>query len=267
MLFRSGQALTANGFSKTGYTFAGWATTSGGSVVYSDQQSVTLYETTTVYAKWTAGTYSVTFDSNTATSGTMSTQSFTAGTPFNLTSNGFSKTGYTFAGWATTSGGSVVYSNGQSVTLYGATTLYAKWTATTFPVTFNINTGLSGSMANQTYTAGSAQNLTANAFSKSGYTFAGWATSSGGSVVYSNQQSITLYETTTVYAKWTANTYTITFDSNTATSGSVPANGSYTSGGAAYTVPGNTGSLVLAGNTFAGWNSAANGTEIGRAHV
>jgi uncharacterized repeat protein (TIGR02543 family) len=187
------QALTSNTFSKTGYTFAGWATTSGGSVAYSNGQSVTLYETTTVYAKWTAGTYAVTFDSNTATSGTMSNQSFTAGTPFALTTNGFTKTGFTFAGWATTSGGSVVYTNTGSVTLYEATTLYAKWTAGTYTVTFDSNTATSGTMSNQSFTAGTGQALTTNGFSKSGFTFNGWATSSGGAVVYNNTASITIY--------------------------------------------------------------------------
>ncbi len=253
-------SLTTNGFTKTGFTFAGWATTSGGSVVYSNTQSVTLYAATTLYAKWTAGTYAITFDSNTANSGTMSNQSFTAGTPFSLTTNGFTKTGFTFAGWATTSGGSVVYSNTQSMTLYAATTLYAKWTANTYAVTFNINSGTSGTMSNQSFTADSPFNLTTNGYSRTGYTFAGWATTSGGSVVYSNTQSVTLYAATTLYAKWTAITYTITYDSNTATSGTVPASGSYTTDGAPYTVLGNTGSLVLAGNTFSGWNSQSDGS-------
>ena len=257
------QALTSNSFAKTGYTFNGWNTVANGSgTSYTNAQSVTLYETTTAYAQWTAGTYAVTFDSNTAGSGTMSNQSLTAGTPFSLTSNGFTKTGYIFAGWATSSGGSVVYTNAQSITLYAATTLYAKWTANTYAVTFNINSGTSGSMSTQSFTAGTPFALTTNGFSRTGYTFAGWATSSAGSVVYTNTQSATLYAATTLYAKWTAITYTITYNANTATSGAVPASGSYTTDGTAYPVVGNTGSLVLSGNTFSGWNSQADGLGI-----
>ena len=53
-----------------------------------------------------------------------------------LTANGFSKEGYTFAGWATSSDGDVVYTDGQSVqnlisTKDGVVNLYAKWTANT----------------------------------------------------------------------------------------------------------------------------------------
>lgn len=50
----------------------------------------------------------------------------------NLTSNGFTLTGYTFAGWATSANGNVAYSNGQSIKNLAETdqtaTLYAKWT-------------------------------------------------------------------------------------------------------------------------------------------
>ena len=328
--------LTTNGFTKTGYTFAGWATTSGGSVVYSNTASVSLYAATTLYAKWTAGTYSVTFDSNTATSGTMSNQSFTAGTGQALTTNGFTKSGFTFNGWATTSGGAVVHSNTASITIYadltlyanwssnsdwridydgnsntagtipdfqsvtrtlaiatrtnsgtlartgylfdgwntnsggtgtpyaaGAnitptanTILYAKWAATSFPISFDSNTATSGTMSNQTYTAGTGQALTGIGFTKTGFSFAGWATSAGGSVVYTDSQTVTLYETATVYAKWTAGAFALTFDSNTATSGSM-SNQSFTAGTAqAITSNGFSKSSF----TFAGWSSTSGGS-------
>jgi uncharacterized repeat protein (TIGR02543 family) len=334
----SAQSLTTNGFSKTGYTFAGWATSSGGSVVYSNTQSVTLYETATVYAKWTAGTFSVTFDSNTATSGTMSNQAFTAGTGQALTSNGFMKTGFSFLGWATSPSGSVVHSNTASITIYaditlyakwvsdaewridydgnsnnsgsipdfqtvtrgqpiatrsnsgslartgylfdgwntnsggtgtpyatGAnitpsanTTLYAKWVATTFPITFDSNTATSGSMSSQTFTAGTGQALTGNGFTKTGYSFAGWASTSGGSVVYTDSQTVTLYETATVYAKWTAGTFTLTFDSNTATSGTM-SNQSFTAD-TPQSISSNGFSKI--GAAFSGWATSSGGSVV-----
>jgi uncharacterized repeat protein (TIGR02543 family) len=55
-------------------------------------------------------------------------------------------------------------------------------------------------------------------------------------------------------------TYTITYDANGATSGSVPANGSFTSGGTPAAVSANTGTLARTGYTFGGWNTAANGS-------
>jgi hypothetical protein len=45
-------------------------------------------------------------------------------------------------------------------------------------------------MENQSFTYDEAQNLTANGFSKVGYTFAGWATSSDGNVEYTDEESV-----------------------------------------------------------------------------
>lgn len=46
--------LRANTFTREGYTFNGWSTTPTGSVAYSDGQSVTLSEDTTLYAQWSS---------------------------------------------------------------------------------------------------------------------------------------------------------------------------------------------------------------------
>ena len=59
-------------------------------------------------------------------------------------------------------------------------------------------------MAAQTIASGSSANLTACAFSKTGWTFAGWATDSTGNVVYNDQESYTMgTDDVTLYAKWT----------------------------------------------------------------
>ena len=111
----------------------------------------------------------------------MASETFTSGVPQALTANAFTRSGYTFAGWATSSGGSVVYSDQETITASASQTLYAIWTANpaTYKVTFSANGG-GGTMANETFTSGVPKALTANAFTRSGYTFAGWATSSGG---------------------------------------------------------------------------------------
>ena len=129
-----------------------------------------------------------------------------------MTANGFTKTGYTFAGWATSSTGAVAYSNSQSVknltaTHGGTVTLYARWTPNTYTVVYNGNGATSGSTASSSHTYDTAKNLTANGFTKTGYTFMGWSTSATGSVVYSNQQSVKNLTATkggnvTLYAKW-----------------------------------------------------------------
>jgi uncharacterized repeat protein (TIGR02543 family) len=65
-------------------------------------------------------------------------------------------------------------------------------------------------MANQSFTYGTAQNLKANAFTRSGFTFLGWATSAGGVLAYKNNQNVnnltaTAGGTVTLYAKWVEN--------------------------------------------------------------
>lgn len=75
---------------------------------------------------------SVSFDAGTGT-GTMANQSANASTA--LTSNSFTNSGYTFAGWATSasnaSAGTVTYADGASYPFTNSITLYAVWTAAT----------------------------------------------------------------------------------------------------------------------------------------
>lgn len=69
-------------------------------------------------------------------------------------------------------------------------------------VTFNSNGG-SGTMANQS--ANSSTALSANAFTRSGYTFAGWNTAANGSgTAYADGASYAFSSSTTLYAQWTA---------------------------------------------------------------
>jgi uncharacterized repeat protein (TIGR02543 family) len=212
---------------------------------------------TTLYAQWTANNYGVTFDAN-GGSGTMSNLPIVAGTAKALTANAFTRTGYTFAGWTTSSNGTgTAYTNSQSVTLYADVTLYAKWTANPYTITFNANGG-TGTMATSAIVAGTAKIITANAYTRSSHIFAGWSTVTGvQTVVYTDQQSITLYANTTLYAQWTP-VYTITYNANTGT-GSVPS-GATVIAGNSYTVASNTGNLVKGSIAFAGWNTKADGT-------
>ncbi len=92
----------------------------------------------------------------------------------------------------------------------GNVTLYAKWTASNYTVTFNGNGATSGSMGTQTIACGSSANLTANAYAMQDRVFAGWATTAGGSVAYADQASYTMGAgNVTLYAKWTWATYSL----------------------------------------------------------
>ena len=63
-------------------------------------------------------TYTITFDKNDAdATGTMSPQTIAGGSTANLTANAFIKTDWTFAGWATTADGSIVYADQATYTM------------------------------------------------------------------------------------------------------------------------------------------------------
>ena len=78
---------------------------------------------------------------------------------------------------------------------------------TTYTVSFNANGG-AGTMANQTFTYGVSTVLKPNAFTKNGYTFAGWSKTAGGSVVYDDgalvSNLVSPGGSITLYAVWTA---------------------------------------------------------------
>ncbi len=84
-------------------------------------------------------TYYVHYNGNGNTGGSTANTSHIYGTPSNLRANGFTKTGYTFKGWATSSNGGVAYANQASVstlttTRNGTYELYAVWKDETPPV-------------------------------------------------------------------------------------------------------------------------------------
>lgn len=127
---------------RTGYTFEGWYTTKTGSTQVTS--STTCTGNATIYARWTPITYSVKYNGNGSTSGSMINSSHTYDTAEALTANAFEKTGYAFQGWATSATGSVKYTDKQSVknltSTSGATVnLYAVWSSTyTAPKISNI---------------------------------------------------------------------------------------------------------------------------------
>ena len=128
---------------RTGHTFGGYYTeTNGGGTQYYNADGISAHnwditEATTLYAQWTANTYTVHFDANydnngIVISGTMSDQNFTYDQGV-LNANAFTRTGYTFVNWNTQADGNgTTYTNQQASPNItpddGATmTLYAQW--------------------------------------------------------------------------------------------------------------------------------------------
>jgi uncharacterized repeat protein (TIGR02543 family) len=191
---------------KTGYTFAGWNTQADG-LGTNYASGLTTYQSAgnvTLYAKWTR---TITYNSNGATSGSpeRATDVFVNSTTPTIstfpTVGTMVKTGYTFGGWSTTTSGTAL-STPYSTT--GEVPLYARWTANTYTIVYDTSTVTSGNMADTSFTAGTAFSLRANAFARTGYTFKNWNTVANGSgTTYTNSQSITLYDSLTLYPQWT----------------------------------------------------------------
>ena len=224
-----GSTIGAPTVSRTGYIFDGWWTaSSGGTRIGGANATVTAGVTTgsntcsltldknnnrvngsvTYYARWTPITYTVAYRGNGATGGSTASSSHTYDQAKALTSNGFVRTynvtynyngngagnntvpvSYGFAGWTRADNGAT-YSNGQSVTNLTANngaTVYmdARWNPA------------STALPNP---------------SRAGHTFAGWYKEQ--SCVNKAGDAGAAYTPTsdvTLFAKWTRNTYTVTF--------------------------------------------------------
>jgi hypothetical protein len=134
------------------------------------------------------------------------------------TGTSISKTGLTAS---TTYTGTVTVTSSTGNTASSNYSLRTSDPATNYTLSYNANGG-SGTMAD---TIGNGSiTLRANSFTRTNCTFAGWATTSTGSVAYSNQGSYTLNANATLYAIWNAvaNSATAPTVSFTGTSGTSP---------------------------------------------
>lgn len=161
------QALSANVFTKDGYTFKNWNTKADGTGTnYMDKQSINIVEDLTLYAQWksndstgeeeeTVIKYYIRYDKNSGT-GTMKNSEHKYGYASNLSKNTFKRTGYTFNGWNTKANGTgTIYTDGQTISNLASNngdivTLYAQWSeivkedVPTTPGSGNDNSGSQG---------------------------------------------------------------------------------------------------------------------------
>ncbi len=200
-------------------------------------------------------TTTVTFNGNGSDGGSMSPQ--TASSTTALTSNGFTRTGYTFAGWNTNANGiaGTAFTNGQNYPFTASINIYAQWTINTYTVTYNGNTNTGGSAPtdgsspyNYNSTVTVLGNINTAPLVKTGYTFNGWNTAANGSgTAYVASNTFTLGAANVIlYAQWTVNGQTLTFNSN----GGSPVTAITQSFGTAVTAPTNPTRI---GYIFVGW--------------
>ena len=211
------------GFTRAGYRFEGWATSAGGKVVYAPEaqlSNLTVKDggTVTLYAKWAPFSYTVVYDGNGATKGTMKEQTILCTKAGTLTKNAFSRTGYTFQGWSTQSGSPAVeYTNGQKNLFLSDTdgdriVLYAVWTPVEYKLTYkNTTTGEASALA-ATYNI-ERDGEVGTPGTRPGCTFQGWYLDSKFKTLFPGFRAGSRTGNLTLYAKWdgTPTAYVIRF--------------------------------------------------------
>lgn len=246
---------------KSGYTFKGWATYSGGSVSYQPGEYYTLYGNSTLYAVWqsSSGTtqYYLNFNLQ-GGSGTFNTLYGVYGERLFIPSSSPTKNGYTFQGWSTSSTGSPQYQPGDYYTIYSNTILYAIWGESTqyCTITFNANGG-SGAPSKQQKIIGETTYIPYTKPTRSGYAFQGWSTSSWAtSADYQPGSTYTPYGNMTFYAVWKQeeDRYTISFDLQGGSGEFNPLKGKY---GEAWYLPNR--APYKSGYIFKGWATSPDG--------
>ena len=270
---------------RTGYNFQGWSTSSSATTVnYDPGDSYTFanaYNSSasiTLYAVWEANTYTITYNGNGNTDGSMAASTKTYGVNLTLRSNTFTRTGYTFQGWATSASGSVVYANGATYTANASITLYAVWERATYTNYYRYRNTYGGrTQEDQTRTYGqSFTTLSSSAlsyFSSYGWSLHGWVYDSSTSTTrtYAMNTSVTstTYTNSTSILYWYAiSQRTVSINYNTNGGGSAP---SSTTGTQRWNQYGTTRTRVnltitstvptRAGYTFLGWATSANATS------
>ena len=183
--------------SRTGYIFKGW---------YMGENRVLAIPVGTtgnvvVSAKWEPITYTIDFNTNGGLP-TLSSIDYTIESD-SFTLQEITKVGYTFDGW---------YNGETKVTeittgTYGNMTLVAKWTADLYTISYDLADGVNNPENPTSYTIESGL-ITLKDPTKEGYTFAGW---------FNGEQLITTIDSNTLEnisltAKWTVNSYKLTFD-------------------------------------------------------
>ena len=222
----------ANSLNRTGYTFRGWGDSASaasvrqpGVVVTGADLGATTSGVVTLYANWTPVTYSIQFSKGEGTSGTMPNMALTYDVTTNLPLCAFSRTGYTFNGWKATVGGSVrTYADGAEVSNLASAQdalleFEAQWLENSYSVKFDSNGG-QGAMSDQGFTYSEEKQLSANAFTRDGYSFAKWTEQADGSgASYTNRQTVSRLVaenggTLDLYAQWSAIPYSVKYDAN-----------------------------------------------------
>lgn len=230
--------------------------------------------TVTFTVKKTPITYTIQYIGNGHTGGTTPNSTHTYDSSKNLTSSGFTKTGYTFKCWNTKADGTGTnYSNGQSVknlttTNGGVVQLFAQWERSTYNMNINYDSGVQSVTGTGTYTKNTYINI--GATPKPGYSIYSIKDTINGNVYTDPSTMFNGWYMGTdryLYISSTPNKYKITFNPNGGTlknPGGNLNNGTNTN---SVTVTYDSGNYNImngdiptkTGHTFTGWYTSTSG--------
>ena len=209
--------ITLSAPTRTGYTFGGWYANSG----LTGNQVTTIGGGSTgnveLWAKWTPTQYTITYNLGGGTNHGDNPTTYTVESAA-IALGAATRTGYQFGGWyasADCSGDAVTTIASGST---GDVELWAKWTANRYAIAFYRNGATDGTMYNELFYYDETKALTACAYTRTGYHFNGWNTQADGlGTAYTDGQEVENITaehnaTMTLYAQWTANTYTVHFE-------------------------------------------------------
>lgn len=245
---------------QAGFVFVGWYT--------KDSQKEYDFSTPVtrdldLYAKWQPADCTVTFDLNghpNANHAPTSPQTVNHGQPVTEPSPAPEEYGYTFGGWykKQTCPNDSKFDFNTSITDH--ITLYAKWEINKYTVTFDFNTDKPSTPKTEEVEYGNPVSEPAKP-TNTGYTFGGWYTdqacTAGNEFTFNADGKSTkpITDHIKLYAKWTKNSYTVTFDVDGQTDRIPPVSVEHGKGVSKPTDP------TKEGYTFDGWYTDATHTN------
>ena len=246
-----------NGWTIDGYTFAGWATSPDGSGArYAPGARWTANGTLTLYAQWTPGQASLTYDGNGATGGKTDPQNGVTDQKVNVRQNGFTRDGYVFTGWNTQPDGrGQAWAPNAVWTLHGTGVLYARWRGNQQRLNYHGNGNTGGNTESQDGRTGDVLDTRANGFTRDGYEFVEWNTRADGTGDHYGKGTNGVAKWTMLpagndlYAIWQANPANIQYRDDWGATGSTPDTTGVT--GQDVTIARN--GFTRPGYTFTGW--------------
>lgn len=269
MIFEEATVIPTTEPTREGYVFLSWNTKKDGTgTVYKandvfKKAKVTPADTVTLYAQWKENTATLTLDLQGGT-GVSSNIEMKYSSSTSLPSTKPSKTGFEFKEWNTYPNGKGsayapgdTYKSSKSAPI--SATLYAIYVPKKSTLTYDVQGG-SPEISSVTMTYAGETKVLSEEVTKTGYKFKSWNTRENGSgTAYSAGEIIKAAnsdpESITLYAQWTENTATLTYDANDGTGASKEVILKYTaSASVSEDVP------TREGYVFDSWNTNKNGS-------